>query len=368
MVTDFSFAFINAVTETWNGLKDLSIYLNLCYDSLVNDISLNVNVILKVCVCHLMKNIASDVNTCFTSENKTLKRTQRKLFKIAIASAFMISDLRSMEKWFLGLVLVATEPNHTVEVAAVVANINARVFDEAEYNFGQDFSCSNSSEEIFLTLYQKSKFHQHFLKFFETNDKSLNPTIVTNRNPYYMPKLISIILKKYIAYLPLWTNIITDNTRPRFSNAPVENHFNKIQNVVLTQKNLRCTRFIRYHRELVLGIHKQLSLDIPKKRCARDKKTTDNNKQIETDKNLTMDVEESWLKKRKRSTATYFGPSTKILKKDAIPTATTITNLTTKESTFYPNGNVKNLEYYDYKPFNYKVAFFSWGGIRVIRN
>ncbi|CAG9771384.1 unnamed protein product [Ceutorhynchus assimilis] len=367
IVTDFSFALMNAVNYYWNRLNDISEYLNICYNSLHENIPCEAICILKVCVCHLMKNIASDIEK-LCSDEKRFKKVQKSLYKKTIASAFMMANLKSLEKWFSDLVKLTIEPRYTRSIADIVSNINNEVLVETDENFRDNFGCITDSEpEQVSSLYKKSKFYQHFLKIYESCNESNRPISETDvNNPYYLPDLSPVILKKYITFLPLWTNIITDETMRRYSNAPVENHFNKVKNTLIPQKNLRCSRFLRYSRELVLATHKQLTLDIPKNRCTRGKKKN-------IDKNLTMEVVETWRKKRKPKGATYFGPSSKILKtKDRLltlvqelaPFDREPPNLVQEHSApdallkLYPNGNVSDVNYYNFKDFKFIVGIY----------
>lgn len=70
------------------------------------------------------------------------------------------------------------------------------------------------------------------------------------KNPFYNEKFCKLLLNKYAAYAPLWTNIMgvfvetKDNTR--ISNSPVESYFNIVKNITMEgQRYVRPSKYIR---------------------------------------------------------------------------------------------------------------------------
>jgi hypothetical protein len=58
----------------------------------------------------------------------------------------------------------------------------------------------------------------------------LNSTSVEEENEYYCPEYIASLLKRYMPYCFVWSgfvlrNLNNENTRTRFTNGTVENHF-----------------------------------------------------------------------------------------------------------------------------------------------
>lgn len=171
-------------------------------------------------------------------------------------------------------------------------------------------------------------------------------------------------MKKYIAFLPLWCNIYTNNPS-RYSNGPVENHFRKIQYNVIPSKKLRCSRFVRLLRDYTMSLIKEID---PKKRCA-----SSHERQM---KFLEMEIEENWQKKKPTNRKPAYlkplkdlqrGIKTIAKRQDRVSNtsqATQQTHLTNSQFTntvkLYKNKNVKDLKCYENYPFNF-VCFVSDG-------
>lgn len=73
----------------------------------------------------------------------------------------------------------------------------------------------------------------------------------------------------------------------------------------MTKGNLRCSRFLRPCRNLVLSVAKKIELEIPKGGLATNKRKL-KSKPVDTQKiNIGMEIEESW-EKRKKQKHSYF--------------------------------------------------------------
>lgn len=91
-------------------------------------------------------------------------------------------------------------------------------------------------------------------------------------NECYDPQLLTIVLQKYMAYLPLWSGILCP-TNKRFSNAVVENWNSVIKNTIMSgQRQIKPSRVIRKCREYVLGIFKEMTSQIPINRLNYDRR------------------------------------------------------------------------------------------------
>lgn len=91
VVTDFSFALINAVILFWNNIS-LKMYLLLTYDALKFNNYSKLEKIVKIFVCcsHFFKIISNDINIYF------FDRSLRKFFKEIFAGAFNILTMQKM--------------------------------------------------------------------------------------------------------------------------------------------------------------------------------------------------------------------------------------------------------------------------------
>ena len=77
------------------------------------------------------------------------------------------------------------------------------------------------------TIYKSSKFFQKYNDF--ANDIPKSKGIVTSS--FYNPSFVAIFLKKYVAYIPLWSQILTKMrsiTTERANNGYIEGNSNLI--------------------------------------------------------------------------------------------------------------------------------------------
>ncbi|EFA00379.1 hypothetical protein TcasGA2_TC003225 [Tribolium castaneum] len=300
VVTDFSFAFINAITTQWNKMDDISVYLNIVYDYITSETTVRPKITLKLCCAHFMKLITNDINKICGSN-----KTQKKFFKHSIAAVFMKTSLPEVEKWFKKMVLITSK--EFLDLDGKLSNVISKMFDTLNNSkdledIDEETETETEDTEIPHTLYQKSKFYRHFFKICEQDKKMINSAIDSdNINIFYNPLILDLILKKYLPILPLWSNIYPNlrdrDSIERFSNAPVENWFCQVKNNILktTGLRLRCTRFIRAVREVVLSKSKECALNIDKNQCAIIKKKRIQTKNID----LGLESEENWNKKIK---------------------------------------------------------------------
>lgn len=356
LVTDVSFALINAVTEFWNLLPSVVEYINICYDKVFNNAQLPQHfILLKFCCCHYIKIITKDVN------NYATDKKSKCFLKEVIASAFHINHPNDLVEWFRLLVYVLCSPSTNDKVKdSVNALINICLKLQVS-SVDEQFSESGAANDYELpldsaTIYKSSKFYIHFLDIYNKVTTELpidHDNSSDDPNPYYNHLFVEVILRKYIPFLPFWSNVITtqDKSSDRFSNAPVESWFGLLKNNILSnQVNLKCSRFIRSVRSHVLAKHKEISLTIKKNRCASRKVKV---------------AEEQWNRK-KQSNKSYFKPVylKQILSKPEEIIKLQLTQIesdksSAKQISLRPNGTVSSDNYYSLVPgCNYTIAFY----------
>lgn len=98
------------------------------------------------------------------------------------------------------------------------------------------------------------------------------------KNRYFSDKLSTLLLKKHMAFLPLWSGLMNEPGK-RYSNAYIENYFGilkleKEANSMLYGFNQqKLLRFIRRIRDRTVDISKVFFLRVPKTRnCSKIKK------------------------------------------------------------------------------------------------
>lgn len=168
-----------------------------------------------------MKCFAQDVNK--HCENRKIKI----VYKHYLAALFAKKNLDEIDRWF-GILLLAClsrdelpeHVTHALEEACSTDDDNVNIYECADDNLFPDKPTT--------TLYENSKYYQHFQGMYEQHSKNLDPSIdpetpITNK--FFCPQLLHSILKKYMPFLPLFTQIDDVSVPSRFSNAPVENWF-----------------------------------------------------------------------------------------------------------------------------------------------
>ncbi|XP_075170138.1 uncharacterized protein LOC142242450 [Haematobia irritans] len=136
-------------------------------------------------------------------------------------------------------------------------------------------------------------------------------------NPLYCPEFLDFMLKKYVAFLPFWTNIIgyhVSNKKERVSNGPIEVHYKNLKHLVLQGQKHKLGRAIRlmekYYRSITSDIDaiyfdsKILENIIPgtKIKSSNTNQATKGSNVFGKIANKDMkSVKESWNKKGKQS-------------------------------------------------------------------
>ena len=84
-----------------------------------------------------------------------------------------------------------------------------------------------------------------------------------NGNSYYSPQLLNVIMKKYIAFLPFWTKILTYKRFPgvlhrRPNNGMIEGYIGELKTIIRENKaslgkfgTIRVGRYIEKKKELI---------------------------------------------------------------------------------------------------------------------
>lgn len=291
IVTDFSYALINAVCEFWNNVPLIQ-YLRLTFDYVKNRKRDNLKnlIAIHICCCHFLKIIASDINPLYDTATKgTMKEI--------MASAFNISNLSKFKIWFKNICIILKSKTNTPQVKSALKELISVCLHSDSFEVDQhQHTIEKQTEKPNEPLYKSSPYYQYFLNIYE-KIKFQGELDLGEENKYYCPDFLAIILQKYIPLLPLWSGILLNEGR--LSNAPVERWFGITKNLILDGvMNQKCSRVVRKIRSHVLSIHKENELNIPRKRC-----TTGAN--LSTEGILST---EKW-KKKKATPITYFKKS-----------------------------------------------------------
>jgi hypothetical protein len=171
--------------------------MDLCFQAITtNDPNLIHHVtLLKLCTSHLTKNMKRDIFANFKKANA--------FFVAALMGG--IFNLEAFEeldiyiKDFLTILLCRYKCN---ELSKSLQKFDT--FAAADEWPKDDSNAESADPEFseFETIYKHSRFFQRydaFIRVFQVQSS------FEEENPYYNPKFVAIIMKKYISFLPFWT-------------------------------------------------------------------------------------------------------------------------------------------------------------------
>ncbi|CAH1731061.1 unnamed protein product [Aphis gossypii] len=281
IVTDFSYAQMNALCIGWNGFNSIFDYLNWCYRVLVENFDGSNVTIINICVNHYTKIIVNHVYTYFQSEtnhNKTEEKMKRNNVIDWICLLFNAKSLEDIENWFKIFSLILLSPCSTGETKNSIntmrdkCNVNHQLLNESN-NEGKDYSdeinkflCeSDTNKSMMYCRFQSIKEHvkSSVLPHCSVNNENIS-------NEHYDELYLHEFIVKCVPFLALWTpimnNKLNNGIEIRQSNATVESWFKTVKVDILDgDRRWKCGRFLRLMRERVMNAHKQIKYNIRKK-------------------------------------------------------------------------------------------------------
>ncbi|XP_075163080.1 uncharacterized protein LOC142235706 [Haematobia irritans] len=209
IVTDCSYAIINSILSEFNGLENIQEYLIKCYQFLHSVPYQKQNfVVCQFCTSHYSKIICKDIDERVPLKNIKL----REFLREAIGLAFNFTTLKECKDWFkmISIILNGCYLNH--EVSSVMNKflkfaktpIEENIFDDQNGKIFLKELKTNTLDNIA----NSSPFTAEFQEIL-SNTSTLQLLEVDGlENPLYCPEFLDFMLKKYVAFLPFWTNII----------------------------------------------------------------------------------------------------------------------------------------------------------------
>lgn len=250
--TDWSTVLINATLKIFNSTSKgntLENYISACYEFSSTKVKPTM-VVIQICCSHFLRIVDKDIKSIKIPENVS------NFFKWQLFSAVNISDFKIFFNWLKCMFVILLNKNKTTEVR--------RCLKELKFSIESDKTEMLSSEDrldgdnTLTALYKKSPFYIKALSINNEVEKSMKTNGPSNE--FYNQEFFNILLKKYVPYAPLWTNLMgvfIDDTGTRISNSPAEGYFHQLKNVILNQE-----RYIRpsvYIRKSKIYIDAKLS-------------------------------------------------------------------------------------------------------------
>lgn len=247
VVTDFCYAEIHAVLDAFNGM-DIVEYLTLSYSYIEQGNASSFcdrYVKLYLCCSHLSKNMADLINKyfrCSSEPSKLIKEITAAMFLIndynaikllwkevvTLLSSRYIKNVTSMALKSIITLISEIEPDKISQVDGNnMQSIESDEKEEVDYNF-------SLSRHYGEPLYIQSPFYKDLAKFISsfTDDETEGPV-----NSFYCPEFLEIFSKKYLTFLPFWSNIFKKNSN-RVSNSHIESYWKILKDRFHEIKNI----------------------------------------------------------------------------------------------------------------------------------
>ncbi|KAI5692685.1 hypothetical protein M8J75_011504, partial [Diaphorina citri] len=294
IVSDMSFAFLNAVAMAWNDYNSIFDYLNMCHKVLTTKEELrDSDVIINLCCSHYMKIIVSHVSAHYEDN----KRDPKRAFLIcSIALLFNYSRYDEVLLWFQKFVvlLCSTTENKEYHEAHIffsqLASSRPQEYSEEELAQVQQMLPDERAEYV---EHKKSAMFMEFSTLASNvRDRVANIDSGSVPNKYFNPIFLESFILKHIPFLPLFTPLMLAKRGVccRQSNANIESFFGIVKNYIHTGSQPdKCSRFFKKMRYRILNEYKTIKLKIPSVQCNRQVK----------DSKRKIHSKEGWNKKRK---------------------------------------------------------------------
>lgn len=260
VVTDYSFALINAVTLAFNNC-DLNTYVERCMNMLYdNDVTSIPNCVLRIDIAHLIKAVCGW--KCFKDKHVRIKDFFVRCIGI-LSQAITIDTFSQICTDTLTVAFSETEElgNDTLggSFHAQQRLVNLiRTYDLQNYenSTAEEYLTEDIDNESFEC--RKSSRINDFLTNIERNSKKFVNS-GDRPNPYYCPNF-GISLLRLCKQFPLWTAVMAFNGINVASSARSEQYFNELKNLVFGgTKNIRADKFLIRHIQSLAGAAKLLN-------------------------------------------------------------------------------------------------------------
>lgn len=205
-----------------------------------------------------------------------------------LAMFFNLSTIQSLTDAYRSLSVILNSKYITEEVTNSINALTMLAKDTDDHGRRLDNQNENNDElhrvfeeEIFTfdepegeSMYKQSLFFQKFNSI--TFSGFYDDTRSNQLNNFYCPEYCQLLLKKYMAILPLWTSL---NNRQRFSNSNSENIYRTTKQSLaqsaaeIGQVPLRASRFIIFTRKYVRDVYSEYVDQIPRtNNCGRKRR------------------------------------------------------------------------------------------------
>lgn len=269
--TDFSFANINAIVKL-NYNMTIKKLLDLCYDVFESgEISeiFRTLIIPQLCFSHISKNIMEDIK-------KEYSKSESLIIAALVGGMVTIKNVWKLDVYIKNLITFLASPTCDENFMAAKAEL-ADYFDDTEKESSQESKNETDDEKNVWreekAIYKSSRFYQHFKTYFNSLSSEFTQNEAAIANKFSNPDFVDTLLKKYIAYLPLWTAFLGRlrcGSVPRANNARIEQYFGGLKSDVRDEKLnmgligcIKVGRYITYQEKRTDLLSKEIAIAQP---------------------------------------------------------------------------------------------------------
>jgi len=271
IVTDFSYAQMNALCIEWNDFTSIFDYLNWCYRVLVENHDESNVTIINICENHYIKIIVNHVYTYFQSEKnhrKTVGKTKRNYVINWICILFNTTSLTDVEQWFKIFSVILLSPYGTANTKNAISTMRANCNDKYQFPNEPNNGGEDHSEEINKFLCESNTSNSMMFCRFQSIKEQVKSEVLNcavnieniSINEYYDGSYLHEFIVKCVPFLVLWTPIMNNKVKNgieiRQSNATVESWFKTVkQDMIEGDYRFKCGRFLKLMRQRVTNVH-----------------------------------------------------------------------------------------------------------------
>lgn len=318
IVTDKSFANLNAIIESQNEMK-LKTYLNIMFEKYEGKVDENLFkklTLVFLCTLHQTKNWKEDIFN-FYKGSKTMKKDDKYYLCALMGTLMNISSKSVFDEYMKALfTLFFNKCTDEVYMKAfeairkIAGDLDKSKTDYEKLDDNGEHISNNTEEISSNVIYKSSKFYVYYSNLMKETTDSLDEHDEI-QNKFFNPAYANDFLKKNLAYVPLWARSFTEIDMKEYkrpTNAYIESYNYIIKSTLqkdhtLHLGSIRMNRYIDIIRQNQLKNYSLIHNQIRDHHVARKKHAKRNE---ETHDSLPALMEEWGGKAREKATFFFY--------------------------------------------------------------
>ncbi|OXA63126.1 Transcription factor 19 [Folsomia candida] len=279
--TDFNFAMLHAVSESFNVMK-LDEYLKRSYDVLQDKATFSGDIAcIQLCASHLTKSFLDNVR-----RKTATSKHAKKLVDASVRGLAKFQECTCLDEVNIAMQDVCTlfgmERMTSEEINNTVGRISSMALDGCvEPDDGNSPNFEEEDEVATKLLREKSPYYHLFRKIRKNLVQDVEVDAASN--PYYSPSVLNIYENTYVPFIGIFARGVVQKTKyPNFvrvTNGGTESEFRLIKNNLIANPE-NVADFIRNRFTITNGKNKRFVLEnLPKSKTRKEPPTSSANLQ-----------------------------------------------------------------------------------------